>query len=214
VLTHALDLNPTGVKVLSSKQQIKVLSAIHIDDSLLVTSSPANFLNDGQNEIIVYDARVPATLVQVQRYVVNNDISFGSSSANWDFYTSSWLSNGDGVGILAIPLRVRDLTQQNPKGNFDGYMLYDVSLTAGVSRRSNVSHVESEKYYKCYENKLLAERLIVINGTMTTTKGHSILSTNLKTGRNRWKLEITNSSKLKCCFSWYTPPQSICNTIT
>ena len=206
-LFHILDLNPSGAKVLgSTKQTIKVSSTIRGDDTLLVTADRAAD-DTGRNldiEITAYDARVPAKLIQVQRAVVEAkrpDV-WSSSNIVWNFQRTSWLSLGDGVGILAIPLRVEAWSRQNLKGNFDGYILYDVSRTAGISRRLNVSHVASEKYYNCYENKRLAEQLYVINGTITTTKGHSILATNLKTGINRWKLEITNSSVIQRCSKW------------
>ena len=209
-LTDVLNLNPNGAKVLSSKQQIQVTYPIHIDGTLMVTISPYSSLG-GQDEIIVYDTRVPATLVQVQRYVVNTNLLVGSR-ADWEFYRSRWLSLDDGVGVLAIPLRVIDPRQLNPNGNFDGYMSYDISLAAGVYRHFNVSHVESKKYHDCYEYKAFAGRLIVINNgtTITTTKGHSIVSTNLKTGRNRWKLEAPNLSNRKCCASWYTIQKPFC----
>lgn len=206
-LFNVLDLNPkTGVKVVG-QQEIKI-SSIHGDDSLLVTVSQTGD-DTGRSldiEVTAYDARVPATLIQVQVFAgEKRPVVWSSSKVHWDVLGSSWLSVGDGVGILAIPLRVEAYSKQNLKGNFDGYFLYDVSR-AGISQRFNISHVASERYYNCYVNKRLTEGVFVVgNGTLMTTKGHSILSTNLKTGANLWKLEVTNSSAIQRCSKWYEP---------
>lgn len=167
------------------------------------------------NKITIYDARDPTKLVQIQSSAVDmqSDLWVSSgASADWQFFRASWFSVRDGVGIMAVPLRFTN----RQKANFDGYMLYDVSLTAGVSRRFSVSHVDADKYYDCYDDNVLADRVLFVttNGTSTTimtTKGHSILSANLQSGRRRWRLEIPSSSNRKCCFSWYTPMNTVCD---
>lgn len=203
-LFNVVDLNPTtGAKKLG-QQEIKMSRDIftasvstHGDDTVLV--------NADAKKVTVYDISVPAKLSQVQSFVVGkNPDAWSSSSVRWDVLRSSWVSLGDGVGILAIPLRVTAYSQKYSKGNFDGYILYNISRT-GISRQFNISHVASEDYYNCYENKLLTERLMAMNGAIMTAKGHSILSTNLKTGKNLWKLEVANSTVLKCCNIWVNP---------
>ena len=170
--------------------------AFYADDTLLVTA--------GGKDIKIYEARVPGKLIQVQRFVMEKrPDTWSRSYIEWGVRASSWLSLGDGIGLWAIPVRVRAYNKQN-QGNFDGYIVYEVSRT-GISRRFNVSHVASENYNDCYEDKRLSEGLLVINGSITTTKGHSILSTNVKTGSNLWKLVISNSSAVKCCSIWIKP---------
>lgn len=190
-----------------SKQQIKLSSPIHIDDTLLVTIGRRDIFE--KDQIAVYDARVPAKLMQIQSSAVDflsgAWVSSNGIRITWDFQSSRWFSLSDGFGILVIPLRFYTIRKPDA-GSFDGYILYDVSLTAGISRRFNISHVQSDKYYDCYETKRFVERVFVINGsTITTTKGHSILSTNFQTGRQRSRVEIPNLSNRKCCVDWYTP---------
>ena len=198
-LFDGLDLDPAGAKL--EKQQIRPFSPyaglINTDDSLLVTAEERSDISLllSTIQITVYDARVPAKLVKLQRSIedVRNPFVFGTLE-NWDLYSgSSWLSLGDGVGILVIPLRVMGFLPEHPNHNFDGYVLYDVSRSTGVSLRFNITHMESKEYSECYENTRLAEGVFVRNGIITTMKGKTVVATNLTTGKTLWKREIPNN---------------------
>lgn len=100
-----------------------------------------------------------------------------------------------------MPLRVTSYNREKLDGNFDGFFAYDVSRN-GISERLNVSHVQSENFYGCYYQANLPERSLVFNGNLTTMKGHSVLSTDLNTGEQGWKLDMLKPEKKEQCGYW------------
>jgi hypothetical protein len=107
--------------------------------------------------------------------------AWSSSDATYDFKAFRWLSLGEETGVVILPVRVQSWSQ-NATGNFDGFFVYDVSRQ-GISLRFNISHVASEDFFGCYSSAQLPQRSMVFNGNVTTTKGHSVVSTDLDTGR-------------------------------
>ena len=93
-----------GAKVFG-KQKIRgfspyVLSTVYADDTLLVTVGPSHGDTDNslEMEITVYDSRVPAKVIQLQRSVLEKRPEVWSdSNVNWDFERSSWISLGKRV---------------------------------------------------------------------------------------------------------------------
>lgn len=203
---YVLDLNPAGAKVLGELQINGFSSYIHsinADDTLLVTVGQEADA-DGRVlgvKISLFDAVDVAKPVEVQQFVAEKDPNvYSSSSVQWDFKAVRWLSLGDGVGILIMPLQIYSYNGA-PQGNFDGFVAYDVSRK-GISERITISHVESEQFYGCYYQAYLPERSFVFDGDVTTMKGHSVLSTDLDTGEKRWRLAMPKPADKEDCVHW------------
>ena len=204
---YVLDLDPAGAKVLGELQISgfsSYIQSINADDTLLVAVGQEAD-KDGRVlgvQVTLFDATNASNPIQLQRAVVEQQSDvWSSSSVQWDFKSFRWLSLGDGVGILIIPLQVVDYNSNDPTGNFDGFVLYDVSRT-GISQRLNITHVDSQDFYGCYYQAYLPERSFVFNGNVTTMKGHAVVSTDLNTGQRRWELDMPKPTDTNQCVYW------------
>jgi hypothetical protein len=117
---------------------------------------------------------------------------YSSSSAEWDYKALRYVPLGVDYGILIIPLRVDSYT--STEGNFDGFVVLDVS-TDGISERFAIEHVTSENFrLGCYYWAQLPERSFVVNGELTTLKGHSIRIHNLDSHNKTGAIEIDENT--------------------
>jgi uncharacterized secreted protein with C-terminal beta-propeller domain len=70
----------------------------------------------------------------------------------------------------------------NTTGGFDGFRVYEVSVTAGIGERGSIEHASGKAFaYGCWSSAWLAPRSLVFAGELMTLKGHSILSHDLST---------------------------------
>lgn len=153
-------------------------------------------------QITLFDATNATNPVLLHRFTIEEDPDIWSSSdVAWDFKAFRWLPLGVEVGILIMPLRVVAYNTEDLDANFDGFFAYDVSR-AGISERLNISHVRSEDFYGCYYGANLPERSLVFNGNVTTMKGHSVISTDLDSGEQRWTLEMPKPQIENACREW------------
>ncbi len=201
-----LDLNPAGAKVLGELQISgfsSYIQSINAANTLLVTVGQEADA-DGRIlgvKISLFDAANSTNPIELQKFVAEQDpFVYSSSSVQWDFKAFRWLSLGDGVGILIMPLQIYSY-DGSQTGNFDGFVAYDVS-SSGISERLNISHVESNQFYGCYYQANLPERSFVFNGNVTTMKGHSVVSTDLDTSKKRWTLDMPKPVAKNDCVFW------------
>ncbi len=201
-----LDLNPAGAKVLGELEISgfsSYIQSVNAADTLLVTVGQEADA-DGRVlgvKISLFDATDAAKPIELQKFVAEDDSDvYSSSSVHWEFKAFRWLSLGDGVGILIMPLQIFAYNG-SLEGNFDGFVAYDVSVD-GISERITISHVASNQFYGCYYQAYLPERSFVFNGNVTTMKGHSVVSTDLDTGEIRWKLDMPKPEDTNDCGIW------------
>lgn len=64
--------------------------------------------------------------------------------------------------------------------NFNGFALLDVDVNKGISERFWISH-KHPVYYRlgCYQSVDLPQQSFVVDGKVTTMKGHTILKHDL-----------------------------------
>jgi Beta propeller domain len=198
-------MNPDGAKVLGELEISgfsSYLHSINADDTLLVTAGQEAD-TDGRIlglQISLFDSTESVKPKQLHRLVVEQDTEvWSSSSVQWDFKSFRWLSLGDSVGILIMPLQIYSF---NGTMNFDGFKAYDVSRK-GIAERLTITHADSSQYYGCYYPAYLPERSFVFNGNVTTMKGHSVISTDLNTGDRRWTLDMPKPEDKKDCQIWW-----------
>jgi hypothetical protein len=153
-------------------------------------------------KIALFDAATPEKPKLVQTFTVETDRDTWSSSAvSWDFKAFRYLPLGTPeVGILIIPLQVY-APYPETKGNFDGFIAYDISRD-GISERGKISHVDSKNIYGCYSNAYLPQRSLVFDGKVTTLKGHSAVSTDLDSFDKQWELQMDDSVVVEKCYYW------------
>ena len=198
-------MNPKGAKVLGELEISgfsSYLHSINADDTLLVAAGEEAD-SDGRIlgiQISLFDSTDSIKPKQLHRLVVEQDSDvWSSSSVRWDFKSFRWLSLGDSVGILIMPLQIYS---NNGTIDFDGFKAYDVSRK-GITERLTITHADSSQYYGCYYPAYLPERSFVFNGDVTTMKGHSVISTDLDTGERRWTLNMPKPEDRKDCQVWW-----------
>jgi hypothetical protein len=198
-------MNPNGAKVLGElviSGFSSYLHSINANDTLLVavgeqTDSDGRILGI---QISLFDSTDSMKPKQLHRFVVEQDSEvWSSSSVQWDFKSFRWLSLGDSVGILIMPLQIFSM---DGNINFDGFKAYDVSRK-GITERLTITHADSSQIYGCYYPAYLPERSFVFNGDVTTMKGHSVISTDLDTGDKRWTLDMPKPEDKNDCQIWW-----------
>ena len=133
-------------------------------------------------QIVLYDAKDPANPKDIHNfdYTLNPDVR-GYSSAQFDPKAFRYVSLENEVGILILPMQVD--VHGSEEGNFDGFILFDISAD-GIQERFSIEHVTSRDFrLGCYGFNRLPDRSFVVNGDVTTLKGHSIRKYNLDTGK-------------------------------
>ena len=154
-------------------------------------------------QVTLYDSTDPANPSVIDRYAVEiKDDVYSSSSVEWDFKALRYVALGDDFGILIIPVRVDSYT--SPEGNFDGFILLDISTT-GITERFRISHVDSKNFrLGCFYWARLPERSFVVNGNVTTLKGHSIRIHDLDSGLSTGGIDLDTGADRNRgnCYYW------------
>jgi hypothetical protein len=154
-------------------------------------------------QVTLYDSTDPANPSVIDRYAVEvKDDVYSSSAVEWDFKALRYVALGDDFGILIIPVRVDSWT--SAEGNFDGFILLDISVT-GMTERFRISHVDSEDFrFGCFYWAQLPERSFVVNGNVTTLKGHSIRIHDLDSGLTTGGIDLDTGvdPNQDICYYW------------
>ena len=161
-------------------------------------------------QLTVFDASNPIKPVTLQRYTVETE-QYGTSNseAEWNFKAFQYLSLGDDSGIVIIPVRIIGESTTLANFNFyygglvifDGFVVFDVSST-GITERIRISHVNSADTTGCYSNANLPSRSFAYVGNIMTLKGHTVVSTNLGTGDQKWNLTLPTPEDPNECMYW------------
>ena len=167
-------------------------------------------------QLTVFDASNPIKPITLQRYTVKTEL-YGSSDSEaiWDFKAFRYLSLGDDSGVVIIPIKIIGAWNESSVGDgtnfdfyygglvvFDGFVVFDVN-TSGITERIRISHVNSTDTMGCYSNSNLPARSFAYTGNIMTLKGHSVISTNLETGDQKWNLTLPTSEDPNGCMYMY-----------
>jgi glucose dehydrogenase len=199
-------LNPSKPAILGELKVTGFSSYLHSinDDNTLLVGVGEEADKNGTIlglKISLFDTSDPKSPQLLHNATVEKDQdTWSSSDATYDFKAFRWLSLGKETGVVILPVRVQSWNQDT-SGNFDGFYVYDVSRR-GISLRFNISHVASEDFFGCYSSAQLPQRSMVFNGNVTTTKGHSVVSTDLDTGKEMWKLDLPKPTNTDYCVAW------------
>ena len=80
------------------------------------------------------------------------------------------------------------------EGNFDGFVVYDVSLGA-VKSSYEIQHASSyDMYNGCWYNAYMPARSFVFQSKLTTILSHSVKSTDLENGDQLWNLNLDENN--------------------
>ncbi|KAL7522694.1 hypothetical protein ACHAWX_007636, partial [Stephanocyclus meneghinianus] len=86
-------------------------------------------------------------------------------------------------------------------GNFDGFVVYDVAVDE-IKPSYNISHASSADIYGgCWYNAYMPPRSLVFKSKVTTILSHTVISTDLESGVEEWKLNLDedlNKTKDDC----------------
>jgi len=130
--------------------------------------------------------------------------SWSNSPVSWDPRAFRYLSLGEGIGYLIMPLSSHT-TPSKPVGvgevkpepeYFEGFVVFSIDASQPneamrITRVLDIDHTDSGSFepgfYYCNS---LPERSFVIDGHLITLKAHSIVSTNLLLSEEAWTLEL------------------------
>lgn len=133
-------------------------------------------------QVRLFDATDPTKPIVVKGGQYSFELeenAYSSSAAEFDFKAFRYIKLGEDKGILIIPFRVNAYNTAEDL-NFNGFALLDVDIKKGISERFRIRH-KHPVYYRlgCYQSVDLPQRSFVVDGEVTTTKGHTVLKHNL-----------------------------------
>jgi Beta propeller domain len=183
------------------------LHSMNADNTLLLAVGQ-NATDDGMVTglmITVFDATNPANPQALVSHTFENGASAHSSSAvEWDYKAFRYVN-----GKLIVPVDIwyyqtwNEVTQALdplPEGaeNFQGFSVMDVS-TSAISESFRVSHMRQPgSCYYCMG--YLPTRSMVYNGDLMTIRESLVVSTDLATGQEVWRLPLSVAGeKAECC---------------
>ena len=208
---YVLDLNPADPSVLGELEIngfSEYIHSINDDNTLLVAVGQEADVNGTVLgvKIALFNATDPASPKEISSAAVElEEGTWSSSQVSWDYKAFRWLSLANANGVVILPVRIDAAwTDTGPPttGNFDGFYVYNVSPKDGISLRFKISHVDSADFYGCYWGSNLPQRSMVFNGNVTTLKGHSVVSTDLDTGKETWAFDLPKPADQNFCHSW------------
>lgn len=154
-------------------------------------------------QISLFDATNPASPTLVDRLVIENqENQWSSSSVSWDARAFRFLKLGENTGKLIIPVSIYSWSEFDENGvllekpvedNFDGFSIFNIT-SGKITKEFDIDHSSSMDYVDdCgFWYGYLPERSLVFNGDVMTTKGHSVISTDLSTGALEWDLSLSD----------------------
>jgi len=212
VLDLSDPMNPTILGELEVPGFSEFMHPIKPDNSMLLTvGQDANeFGSITGFQISIFDSTIPNDPKLVDRLVIGEeDKSWTSSSSSWDERAFRYIQVGE-VGRLIIPLYSRQWDSfGNSDSYFDGFSVFGVDLNKTdtlITREIDIDHSQDYQYTYdsegCYcQPTYLPERSMVFDGNLMTMKDSKVLSTNLTSQKNQWKLYLKDREN--CCLNCY-----------
>ena len=172
------------------------------NDTMLVAMIPETDATVAGVRLSLFDATDPAKPQKLQNFSVRVSSLFNVTSTYvlLDYRAFRWVELGEAVGLVILPVSALDMLDRSQ--TFDGFFVLEVSPTA-IRQRSSITHVEGEAAFDCYNPWRLLTRSLLFNGSLTTLKGHSVLSTDLVTGELRWELKMIPPTSASHCVFWF-----------
>lgn len=123
----------------------------------------------------------------------------GSSlDQNYDFLTVRYLSD---LQKLIIPVSKTDHNSSGIYNYTESFVLYDIS-DYSIIRAFNVTQSTSETY--CWYDARIPARSFVIRSDLITIKGHTAISTEMKSGTITSKLDLDANFNYSVCDAWWS----------
>jgi Beta propeller domain len=185
------------------------LHSMNADNTLLLAVGQ-NATDDGMVTglmITVFDATDPANpQALVSHTFENSPNAYSSSNVEWDYKSFRYV---DGKLIVPVDIWYNQLWNEAtqaldplPEGveNFQGFAVMDVS-TSAISESFRVSHTTAPGSCSFCNVGYLPTRSFVYSGDLMTVRNDLVISTDLATGQEVWRLPVTLAGeKADCCF--------------
>jgi hypothetical protein len=123
-----------------------------------------------------------------------------SSDATFDFLSVRYLPESK---KLIIPVSNSDYNDNGIYNYTDGFAVYDISDDS-ISPAFNVTHSTTESY--CWYDAMIPARSFVIQSELTTIKGHTAITTEMKSGSFISKLDLDVGFNYSFCEPWLSYP--------
>ena len=184
------------------------LHSMNADNTQLVAVGQ-NATNDGRVTglmVTVFDATDPAKPQVLQSHTFeNSENAYSSSNVEWDFKAFRYVA-----GKLIIPMSIYYQQEWNqaiqqfeplPEGleNFNGFSVLDVNANE-ITEQFRVSHAREVGSCSC--GGYLPTRSFVYSGDLMTVQDSVVVSTNLDTGAEVWRLPVVveGEESNNCCW--------------
>eukprot|EP00970_Alexandrium_tamarense_P000298 scaffold32_cov190-Alexandrium_tamarense.AAC.16 len=131
-------------------------------------------------KISLFDISNPENPVEKTHLVDKN----AYSNAQNDFKSFRYLPQSQ---KLILPKSEYTWTSE---GNFDGFVVYNVSADA-ITQSYEISHaLSSDIFNGCWYDAYMPPRSLVFQSKATTILSHSVISTDLETGAEEWRVNL------------------------
>ena len=146
-------------------------------------------LREGGVKISLFDVSSPTSLTENATFIDKG----AYSSAGHDYKSFRYLPLSK---KLILPKS--EYNWQTPDQNFDGFVVYDISV-GKIEPSYEISHASSSDIYsRCWYNAYMPARSFVFEGKLTTILSHTVKSTDLNTGNDLWNLTLDGINNTQC----------------
>jgi len=140
----------------------------------------------------------------LHRHVIEESTEqYSSSESLYDYHAFRYLPLSK---ALILPISLIDYDNDGVDDSMDGFSVFSVNEIYGINHMMDISHIDAieKESSRCWYSELLPTRSLVFSGKLTTIKGHTVINTDLTSGKEIWTYnpdKNLDTGKEKC-FPW------------
>ncbi len=171
------------------------LQPIEIDGNPYVLSigeewNFTNWWSSSSLKIALFDVSNPSAPSMAAESIESNS----NSNAVYDFQAIRWLPESK---LLILPKSNNYNYYNSGAGSFQGFVVYEIDVNE-VKPLFNLTHNDTN----CWYEASIAGRSLVFDSNITTIFGHTVISTDLKSGEKSWEFDLDDGLNYACSYDY------------
>ncbi len=190
----------SSILILLKRKQVPgfstYLQPIEIDGNPFVLSigeewNFTNWWSSSSSKLTLFDVSNPSSPSLAVEYIESDSYTH----AMYDFQAIRWLPESK---LLILPKSNSYNYYYNSKGDsFQGFVVYEIGVNE-VKPLYNLTHNDTN----CWYEASIAGRSLVFDSNITTIFGHTVISTDLKSGEKSWEFDLDVGLNYTCSYDY------------
>ncbi len=190
----------SSILILLKRKQVPgfstYLQPIEIDGNPFVLSigeewNFTNWWSSSSSKLTLFDVSNPSSPSLAVEYIESDSYTHAMS----DFQAIRWLPKSK---LLLLPQSISYNYYYNSRGDsFQGFVVYEIGVNE-VKPLYNLTHNDTN----CWYEASIAGRSLVFDSNITTIFGHTVISTDLKSGEKSWEFDLDVGLNYTCSYDY------------